>query len=88
MPPLYDVHTHVGLDPGFYLRGWWPYASTATDLVAQMDRHGIVMMILSLNAPAIQAILDPARADDIARKANDFLAAEVTKRPVGLDILG
>ena len=37
----YDVHTHIGLDTGFYLRGWWPYASTAADLLAQMDAHGI-----------------------------------------------
>jgi predicted TIM-barrel fold metal-dependent hydrolase len=37
----YDVHTHVGLDTGFYLRGWWPYAATAADLLAQMDAHGI-----------------------------------------------
>jgi 2,3-dihydroxybenzoate decarboxylase len=39
------------------------------------------MMILSLNAPAIQAIPDTRRAIDLARKANDFLAAEVKKRP-------
>jgi predicted TIM-barrel fold metal-dependent hydrolase len=38
---IYDVHTHIGLDTGFYLRGWWPYASTAGDLLVQMDAHGI-----------------------------------------------
>src|SRR3954447_5477839 len=37
----YDVHTHVGLDAGFYLRGWWPYAATAGDLLSHMDAHGI-----------------------------------------------
>jgi predicted TIM-barrel fold metal-dependent hydrolase len=41
MVQTYDVHTHIGLDTGFYLRGWWPYASTAADLIAQMDAHGI-----------------------------------------------
>jgi predicted TIM-barrel fold metal-dependent hydrolase len=41
MPTRYDVHTHIGLDTGFYLRGWWPYASTARDLLEQMDAHGI-----------------------------------------------
>jgi 2,3-dihydroxybenzoate decarboxylase len=46
-----------------------------------MDQCGIEMMILSLNAPAVQAIPDPKRANEIARKANDFLAAEVRKRP-------
>lgn len=49
--------------------------------VAEMDKHGVEMMILSLNAPAIQAIPDPARADEIARKANDYLAEQVRKRP-------
>jgi predicted TIM-barrel fold metal-dependent hydrolase len=38
---IYDVHTHVGCDLGFMLRGWWPYASTAADLLQQMDLNGI-----------------------------------------------
>src|SRR5215212_6878485 len=46
----------------------------------EMDQHGIEMMLLSLNAPAIQAIWDVARADDTARRANDFLAEQVSKR--------
>ena len=46
-----------------------------------MDQYGIEMMILSLNAPAIQAIPNTARANDIARKANDVLAEEMRKRP-------
>jgi 2,3-dihydroxybenzoate decarboxylase len=47
----------------------------------QMDEHGIEMMLLSLNAPVIQAIPAAARANDIARRANDYLAREVQKRP-------
>jgi 2,3-dihydroxybenzoate decarboxylase len=39
------------------------------------------MMLLSLNAPPVQAIPEPAHANEIARRANDFLAAEVAKRP-------
>jgi gamma-resorcylate decarboxylase len=46
-----------------------------------MDQYGIERMILSLNAPAIQAILDPREANEIARRANDVLASEVAKRP-------
>jgi predicted TIM-barrel fold metal-dependent hydrolase len=38
---VYDVHTHVGLDAGFYLRGWWPYACMVQDLLGHMDRAGI-----------------------------------------------
>jgi 2,3-dihydroxybenzoate decarboxylase len=49
--------------------------------LGEMDRHGIEMMILSLNAPAVQAIHDVKRAIDVARQANDVLAAEVRKRP-------
>jgi len=41
MPPIHDVHTHVGLDQGFHLRGWWPYAATAQGLLEHLDSHGI-----------------------------------------------
>jgi len=46
-----------------------------------MDQYGIEMMILSLNAPAVQRILDPGQANELARRANDILAEEVRKRP-------
>ena len=46
-----------------------------------MDKFGMEMMILSLNAPAIQAIPDARRANEVARKANDYLAEQVRKRP-------
>ena len=46
-----------------------------------MDQYGIEMMLLSLNAPAVQAIPDPAKANELARRANDFLAEQVRKRP-------
>jgi len=41
MADFYDVHTHVGLDLAFMLRGWWPYAATARDLLERMDVSGI-----------------------------------------------
>src|SRR5689334_25253501 len=44
-----------------------------------MDEFGMQMMILSLNAPAIQAITDAKRANEIARKANDYLDEQVRK---------
>jgi len=46
-----------------------------------MDAHGIETMILSLNAPAVQAIADRGRAVEIARRANDVLAEECARRP-------
>ncbi|MFC0388463.1 amidohydrolase family protein [Muricoccus vinaceus] len=47
----------------------------------EMDAHGIEVMLPSLNAPAVQAIPDPAQAAEIAMRANDFLAGEVARRP-------
>ncbi len=46
-----------------------------------MDKHGVEMMILSLNSPAIQSIPNAKRAAEVARRANDTLAEEVRKRP-------
>ena len=46
-----------------------------------MDEHGIEMMLLSLNAPAVQAIPDPKKANEISVRANDWLAEQVAKRP-------
>ena len=46
-----------------------------------MDASGVELMILSLNAPAVQAIHDVQRAISVAREANDILAAEIAKRP-------
>jgi 2,3-dihydroxybenzoate decarboxylase len=66
-------------------RVWEEVKSRVLDLherrIALMDQHGIEMMLLSLNAPAIQAIPDPAQANEMARKTNDYLAEQVRKRP-------
>ncbi len=66
-------------------RVWQEVKSRVLDLherrLSLMDEHGIEMMLLSLNAPAVQAIPDPAQAHEIARKANDYLAEQVGKRP-------
>jgi 2,3-dihydroxybenzoate decarboxylase len=47
----------------------------------EMDANGVEMMILSLNAPTVQAIPDAVAANELARRANDYLASQVTKRP-------
>jgi gamma-resorcylate decarboxylase len=46
-----------------------------------MDASGVEIMIVSLNAPAVQAIVDVTRAIHVAREANDVLAGEIAKRP-------
>jgi 2,3-dihydroxybenzoate decarboxylase len=64
---------------------WTELSARLLDIHGQrlrlMDQYGIETMILSLNAPAVQAIPQPARAIEIARRANDALAAECAKRP-------
>ncbi|MEQ1945906.1 MAG: amidohydrolase family protein [Bryobacteraceae bacterium] len=47
----------------------------------QMDKHGIELCILSLNAPAIQAVWDRQRAIELARQSNDYIAEQVAKNP-------
>ena len=66
-------------------RVWQEIKSRVMDIqerrLAEMDANGIETMLLSLNAPAVQAIPDTARATEIARKANDYLAEQVRMRP-------
>ncbi len=66
-------------------RVWQEVKSRVMDIqdrrLREMDENGIEMMLLSLNAPAVQAIPDMVRAHEIARRANDYLAEEVHKRP-------
>ncbi|MES2412380.1 MAG: amidohydrolase family protein [Pseudomonadota bacterium] len=47
----------------------------------EMDANGMEMMLLSLNAPTVQAIPDAKHADELSRRANDYLAEQVAKRP-------
>jgi 2,3-dihydroxybenzoate decarboxylase len=49
--------------------------------LADMDAYGIELAILGLNSPALQAILDPAEAVQVARRANDILANEIAQTP-------
>jgi predicted TIM-barrel fold metal-dependent hydrolase len=46
-----------------------------------MEKNGIEHTILSLNAPAVQAILDTRKAIDVSRRANDRIAEAVRKHP-------
>jgi gamma-resorcylate decarboxylase len=49
--------------------------------LAEMDASGISLAVLSLNANGIQEIPEAAKAVELAREANDALAAVVVKRP-------
>jgi predicted TIM-barrel fold metal-dependent hydrolase len=46
-----------------------------------MDATGIELAILSLNAPGVQRILDPAEALDVSQKANETMAAAIARHP-------
>lgn len=63
----------------------WPELSrrllNVDSCLADMDASSIDMMVMSLNAPAVQAIPDVAKAIAVARKANDRLAEVIAKHP-------
>jgi 2,3-dihydroxybenzoate decarboxylase len=76
------VQDSAGFVPGDY---WVELKARLLDMqdrrLREMDANGIEMMLPSLNAPAVQAIPDRKQAIEIARRANDFLAGEIAKRP-------
>ncbi len=49
--------------------------------IAEMDQQGVGIMVLSLNAPAIQVLSSVTEAIALARRANDYLAEQVAKNP-------
>jgi predicted TIM-barrel fold metal-dependent hydrolase len=71
----------AGFVPGIY---WDELQHRLLDVhdrrLTLMDEHGIETMILSLNAPAVQAIPQRRRAIEVARRANDVLAEQCAKR--------
>nr|QMS48110.1 2-amino-3-carboxymuconate-6-semialdehyde decarboxylase [uncultured bacterium] len=76
----------LGDSQGFVAEATWrELRANLLDIQQQrlrlMDEHGIATMILSLNAPAVQAVTIPKDAADMARRANDVLAEQVVRRP-------
>ena len=49
--------------------------------LAEMDRHGIALMVLSGSSPGVQAVADPTTAQAEARRINNGMAAEIAKAP-------
>jgi 2,3-dihydroxybenzoate decarboxylase len=72
----------AGFVPGDY---WTELSGRLLDIhdrrLHEMDANGMEMMILSLNAPAVQAIPQRNKAIEIAKRSNDFLAEQVARRP-------
>ncbi len=44
-PALIDCHTHIGVDPAYYVRGHFPYAQDFRGLVEQAGRSGVSRLI-------------------------------------------
>jgi 2,3-dihydroxybenzoate decarboxylase len=69
----------------FPVDAWPAFSKRLRDLMeirlAEMDAHGMQMMILSLNSPAVQAVYDRDRAVRVARKANDEMAEAIARNP-------
>jgi len=47
----------------------------------QMERNGIEVMFLSLNSPGTQSVFDRQSSIDLARRANDYLAEQISRSP-------
>jgi 2,3-dihydroxybenzoate decarboxylase len=52
-----------------------------SERIAEMDRGGVELCILSLGAPGIQAIPDTSRAIALSRQSNDHLSEQIAKHP-------
>ena len=81
-PELRDtIFGSIGWDP----EEWRTMAERLVDTgelrLAAMDAHGVEMSVLSLAAPCIQDVVDPARAVADAQGANDALAEVVERHP-------
>jgi 2,3-dihydroxybenzoate decarboxylase len=90
-----DMHGKIALEEHFAIEETlgephafapvWPELSrrllNVDSCLADMDASGIEMMVMSLNAPAVQAIPNVAAAIATARRANDRLAEVIAKRP-------
>lgn len=56
-------------------------AEIGSERIADMDRGGVELCIISLTAPGIQGIPDIAQAIGMSRRSNDYLAERIAKYP-------
>ncbi|HVV11316.1 amidohydrolase family protein [Amycolatopsis sp.] len=78
---LADVSDKGGVTPGFYRPVQEKLREFGEVRLGGMDAAGIRHTILSLTAPGVQSIVDPAEATAEARRQNDFLAGQVAAHP-------
>lgn len=78
---LTRVSAGGGVTPDYYRPIWDKLGEFDQVRLASMDAAGIEHQILSLTAPGVQIITDPAAAVREARRQNDFLAEQVARHP-------
>lgn len=49
--------------------------------VREMDRAGIEISIVSLTSPGVQSVIDPRKASELARSANEYAASLIKRYP-------
>ncbi|MGW0579379.1 hypothetical protein ACWD25_26230, partial [Streptomyces sp. NPDC002920] len=70
-----------GVTPSFYRPIQEKLGEFEDVRLGSMDAAGVEHTILSLTAPGIQIITDPAMATAEARRQNDFLAEQIARHP-------
>ncbi len=82
-PDLVDYWrpTMAGVDPAVCAKLYARLTDFGDMRIEAMDRTGIARAVLSISGPGVQAERDGATAVRRARESNDFLAAEIAKRP-------
>ena len=81
VPALEHCIASVGWEPEEWRRVIDRLEDTEDLRLREMDRLGIELAVLSLGSDGIQGIGDRERAVEVARQANDELAAIVDRRP-------
>jgi 2,3-dihydroxybenzoate decarboxylase len=77
----YFAETYPNISPEIRKFGTTVLHDLGDRRIAIMDEYGIDFVVLSLAGPGVQAEKDAAVAVKKAQAVNDFLAAEVQKRP-------
>ena len=75
---------HLITNPGWPPAAWQATLDQLVDVdhrLAEMDRLGVELAVLSLGSNGLQDILDVAEAAEMAAKCNDALAALVAEHP-------
>jgi 2,3-dihydroxybenzoate decarboxylase len=78
---LWDAKREEGRNGRDYTRDIERRLLDADHCVHEMDRAGIEFCIMSLTSPGVQSVVDPKRAVELARSANDYAAGIISKHP-------